>query len=157
MIQRLKEKNLLDIIYLLNDYDDSFNDLYITIDKIRIFLRNNRSLIKKLLKYQELYGYFNKNELMGILIIYRSKDYRPYLKIFVADSNLEIIQKLMKFFVWNKNDLDIFCKLKINNPITNAIKKFGFYVKGFRGKEVLLSKKGYKTNYKLVPKDVREN
>jgi len=156
VIEKLKQKNLIDIIDLLNEYNDSFNDLYITIDKSRIFLKNNWSLIGEILEHQECYGYFEKDGLKGILLVYREKNFRPYLKIFAANCDKLILQKLMKFFVWNRNEIDVFCKLKSDNPIVNILKKFGFFVKGLRGTEVLLFKKGYKNTYKLIPKDVWE-
>lgn len=150
MIEKLTVKNKIDIINLLLEFNDKFEDFYITINKERFFIKNNWSLIKNILKYQECYGYFN-NGLKGILIIYRSKGFRPYLKILAID--YKTTTSLLKFFVWNNNELDIFCKLKIDNPITNTIKKFGFFIKGNRGREVLLFKKGFKTLNKLVPKD----
>jgi hypothetical protein len=150
MIERLTKKNIIDIITFLLDNKDYCEDFYFTIDKERLFLKNNQSLTKKILEKQECYGYFN-NGLKGILIIYKSKGFRPYLKMLAVDYNAT--SNLMKFFVWNKNEIDIFCKLKINNPIINVIKRFGFFVKANRGKEVLFFKQGFKTLNKLVPKD----
>jgi hypothetical protein len=150
MIEKLTIKNTLDIINFLLELNDRYEDFYLTIDKERKFLKNNWSLIKKILKYQECYGYFDDG-LKGLLIVYRSKGFRPYLKILTVDYTAT--NSLMKFFVWNRNDIEIFCKLKIDNPIVNAIKKFGFFIKGNRGKEVLLIKKGFKTLNKITPKD----
>jgi hypothetical protein len=150
MIIKLEEKNIIDIIDFLSEFEDKHEDFYFTLDKERKFLKNNWGLVKKVLKQQECYGYFS-NGLKGLLIIYRSKGFRPYLKILTTDYN--VTNNLMKFFVWNKNELDIFCKLKINNPISNSIKKFGFFIKGNRGKEVLLFKKGFKTLNPIIPKD----
>jgi hypothetical protein len=150
MIGKLTVKNKIDIVSFLLEFNDRFEDFYFTLDKERKFLKNNLSLIEKILSRQECYGYFN-NGLKGLLIIYRSKGFRPYLKILTVDYNAT--NNLMKFFVWNKNELDIFCKLNTDNPIVNVIKKFGFFIKGNRGKEVLLFKKGFKTFTKLTPKD----
>lgn len=150
MIERLVKKNLIDIINLVSELKDQYEDFYFTIDKSRLFIKDNRKLIKKLLISEECYGYF-EDGLKGLLIIYRSKGFRPYLKILALNDN--IIDKLMKYFVWNRNELDIFCKLKLENPIIKIIKKYGFFPKGDRGKEVLLFKKGFKTLTKILPKD----
>ena len=150
MIEKLELKNYLDVITFLNDTVDKFEDFYFTVDKKRLFIKNNEYLVKKLLKNQECYGYFDKG-LKGILVIYRTKGYRPYLKIFTLDYTSTT--SLMKFFVWNKNDIDIFCKFKQNNPVVNVIVKFGFYLKGNRDKEALFFKKGFKNLYKVAAKD----
>ena len=150
MIEKLTKRNTLDIITFLLDFNDRYEDFYFTIERERLFLKKNIELTKRIIRDNDCYGYFD-NGLKGILIIYKSKGFRPYLKIITTNYNAT--NSLMKFFVWNKNDIDIFCKLKINNPITKVIRKFGFFVKANRGKEVLFFKRGFKTLHKLVPKD----
>jgi hypothetical protein len=64
MIQRLKERNALDIYEFINRVKDIYQDFYVTIDKQRKFL-NNIDIIGKLLKYQEIYGLYT-DKLQGI-------------------------------------------------------------------------------------------
>ena len=150
MVERLTVKHKVDIITFLLDTNDRYEDFYFTVGRERLFLKNNWILIEKILKQQECYGYF-ENGLKGLLIIYKSKGFRPYLKMLTIDYTAT--NSLMKFFVWNRNEVDIFCKLKTDNPITNVIKRFGFFVKGNRGKELLFFKQGFKTLNKMVSKD----
>jgi hypothetical protein len=107
-------------------------------------------LIKKILKYQEVYGLF-QGSLKGILMIYRDKGFRPYVKLLVENSKFTI--DLLKFLKWNFSEADLYFKLKRDNPLTEQIKKTGFTMIGDRGKELLFFKKGIKTLYKLTPKD----
>ena len=56
MITRLNSKDFLNIIEFFDRIPDKAEDMYITIDKKRILLKNNSYLIKKILKYQEVYS-----------------------------------------------------------------------------------------------------
>ncbi len=153
MIQRLKEKNLNDIYEFLLRIPDRYDDLYITQDRERKFLKGNRLLIEKLLKYQEVYGLFHK-ELKGVLIVLHEKGFRPYIKILTENSKYNI--DFLKFLKWNFLGVDLYCKFKKDNPISNQILRTGFAKIGDRGKEVLFFKKGIKVLHKLIPKDSRE-
>ena len=150
LITRATYKNSIDILEFINRVKDNFQDMYITENNARLFL-TDLQLIKKILKTQEVFYYENSGEIKGLLIILKEKKFRTYLKILTTDYNAT--NALMKFFVWNRNEIDIFCKLKATNPIANVIRKFGFFVKGNRGKELLLEKKGFKTLNKIIPKD----
>jgi len=141
---------VVDVLEFVDRVKDKYQDMYITENNKRLFLTDLK-LIKKLLKKQEIYALEESGEIKGLMIILREKNFRTYLKILTIDN--KVTDNLLKFFVWNKNELNIFCKLKIDNPITNIIKKFGFFIKGDRGKEVLLFKTGFKTLNKIIIKD----
>lgn len=167
MIERLKVKHTIDIIEFLERVPDKYEDIYITSNRERIFLKKNWYLTKKLLKHQEVYGLF-KGELRAFMIIYREKGFRPYLKI--ISENSKYAKDLIKFLMWNYLGTEIFLKLKINNPLldefvkririsntfTKFISKGKFYVKGLRGQEILLIKKAIRVEKKLKPKDKEE-
>ena len=150
MIEKLKEKNLIDLVDFFNRVDDKYKDTYITLNKERIFLKNNWSLIKKVLQCQECYGLFN-NGLKGIIVILREKNFRPYVKL-LAENRKHTID-LLKWFRWNFSEQTLFFKLKKNNPLSQTILKTGFVKIGDRGSEILFEKKGIKDIRKLVPKD----
>lgn len=150
MIERLHKKNLIDVIEFLLRVPDSYEDFYITINKDRIFLKNNFSLIKKILKKQEVYGLFDK-ELKALIIIYREKGFRPYLKMLTVNKKYAI--DCIKFVGWNFGPTEIYAKLKTDNPLVEVFIKKIFMKTGFRGKEVLLVKKGIKGYKQIVPKD----
>jgi len=149
MIQKLTIKDRISVYDFIINTKDVYEDMYITENKSRHFLRN-LSLINKILKHQEVYGLFEK-ELQGILLIYRSKGFRPYIKL-LAKSN-KYYYDLMMFLKFNFNDKELFAKLKINNPLVEILKRKGFINIGMRGKEVLLHKVEIKEIYKLTPKD----
>ena len=154
MIKRLNYKNYIDLFDFLSNTNDRFEDFYVTLDKERKFLKNNWSLIKKVLHKHECYGLIDKG-MNGILMIVRDKGYRPYVKLLTKSSKYNI--DLLKFLKWNFLEVDLYFKLKKENPLAEQIKKTGFIKIGDRGREILFFKKGIKQLYKVVPKDVRED
>lgn len=150
MIERLYKENVLDVIEFLARVPDTCEDFYVTINKDRIFLKNNFSLITKILKNQEVYGLFEK-ELKGLAIVYREKGFRPYLKLLAVNKKYAI--DIMKFIGWNFGPVELYAKIKSDSPLLDVFIKKIFMKIGFRGKEVLLVKKGIKGYKQLVPKD----
>jgi len=150
MIQKLKLQNLVDVYEFLSRINDRFEDFYITKEKERHFLKNNRSLIKKILEHQEVYGLFH-NGLKAILIIIHDRGYRPYVKLLAENSKYTI--DFLKFLKWNYFEKDLYFKLKKDNPLIEQIKKTGFIKIGDRGRELLFYKKGIKQLFKITPKD----
>ena len=168
MITRLNSKDFLNIIEFFDRIPDKAEDMYITIDKKRILLKNNSYLIKKILKYQEVYGLI-EDGLKGIIIIYREKPYRPYLKILAE--NDKYVKDLIKYLFWNYPKAELFLKLKISNPLldvfvkrikitdkfTKYVSKGKFYFKGMRGQEILLTKRIINYIKKVTSKDEGDN
>jgi hypothetical protein len=150
MIRRLNRKDKNNVFCFLSEVNDTFEDIYITEDKERKFLKRNWSLIEKVLKYQEVYGLFDST-LKGLLIILRGKGFRPYIKILTA--NTKYLIDLLMFLKWNYSEIDLYFKLKKENPLIKNILKTGFVMVGDRGKENLYFKKGIKILYKITPKD----
>ena len=164
MIQRLKQKNLLDLKFFFRDIPDRYKEMYITINKERIFLKDNIYLIEKILKHQEVYGIFDK-ELKAIMIIYKEKGFRPYLKILAK--NEKYYKNLLSYLFWNFSESEIFIKIRKNNPLLNNfatkvktregmekyIPRKRFIIKGLRGQEILVVKKVFKLVKKFIPKD----
>jgi len=152
MIQRLNISNQVDVKEFIKNTKDYYSELYITYKKERLFL-NNEYILEKILKHQEIYGVFEK-ELTGILLIYREKSYRPYVKILAKDRDSQ--SKLIKFLMWNFSEKDLYLKLKKENPLSKYILKFGFVFLGDRGTEILLYRKGIKKINIFKPKDEQE-
>lgn len=150
MIERLKIKNKSDVYEFLSRINDRYEDTYITKEKERHFLKNNWSLITKILQYQECYGLFDTN-LKAVMIIVRDKGYRPYVKLLAENSKYTI--DLLKFLKWNWFSVDLYFKLKKDNPLSQMIIKTGFIKIGDRGRELLFFKKGLKQLYPITPKD----
>ena len=150
MIQRLNIKHLTDLIDFFNRIPDKYEDTYITENKERKFLKNNWSLIRKILIKQEVYGLFNK-ELKAVMLIIKDKGFRPYVKLLSENSKYTI--DLLKFLKWNYFEKDLYFKLKKENPLSDQIKKTGFQMVGDRRRELLFYKKGMKQLFPITPKD----
>lgn len=135
MIRRLKEKDAINFYDFILRCKDKYEDFYITCDKQRIFI-NSLNVIKKLLKYKEVYAVEN-NGIKGIILIFRQKEFRPYIKILVE--KMDYSYDLIKFLFWNFEKQELFIKVKRENPICKILqKRFNFI--GSRGKEVLYMK-----------------
>jgi hypothetical protein len=149
MIKRLSKKDLLEIIDFINSTKDDFEELFVTINKERKFLRNNINLLKKLILTQQCFGEFNP-DLKGICIIYGEKSYRPYLK-FLTKNN-KVCNNLLLYLLWHYSNQDLFIKLKRNNSLSREFQNKGFVFLGSRGNEILLQRKATPIR-KLEPKD----
>jgi hypothetical protein len=154
MIKHLNYKNYIDLFDFLSCTNDRYEDFYVTIDKERKFLKNNWYLIKKVLHKHECYGLVDKG-FNGIIMIVRDKGFRPYVKLLTKSSKYNI--DLLKFLKWNFSEIDLYFKLKKDNPLSEQIKRTGFIKVGDRGREILFFKKGIKPLYKVVAKDEYEN
>ena len=147
MINRLKLKDVTDVSEFFSELPKvNLFDFYITQNNNRIFLQNDLKLIKKIIKNQECYGKFKHSNLVGIFIIYREKNFRPYLKI--TAKFLKDVKDLLRFFKWYYFGKEIYCKLNKKNPIISLLQENGFYKigdRGTEGNEILLVKKTYKT------------
>jgi site-specific recombinase XerC len=151
MIQRLTVENKIDVYDFLSRVEDRHQDFYLTEDKSRKFLKNDWSLITKVLLKQEVYGLEN-NGIKAIMIIVRDKGFRPYVKLLAENSKYTI--DMLKFLKWSYFEKDLYFKLKKNNPLSQIIKKTGFIKIGDRGLEDLFFKKGLKQLFKITPKDL---
>lgn len=144
MITRINYKKSIDVYETINRIKDVYQDFYVTINKARVFL-NNWHIIKKILNTQEVYA-LSTEDIKGLLILYREKGFRPYVKILAEDSDSQ--RDLIKFLIWNFSNEDLFIKLKKNNPLSRIIQRYGFIFQGDRGQEILLFRKGEKRSTK---------
>jgi len=150
MIVRLLKKNSVDVYEFLSRINDRYEDTYITVNKERKFLKKDWSLIEKVLEKQEVHGLF-QNGLKAIMIIFKEKGFRPYVKLLSENSKYTI--DMLKFLKWNFFEKDLYMKLKKENPLSEQIKKTGFVMIGNRGRELLFYKKGMKQLFEIIPKD----
>lgn len=145
MISKINYKNKIDVLEAVTRIKDYSKDFYVTINKERKFLTDLR-LIENILNTQEVYASSEK-EINGILLIYREKGYRPYVKILAE--NKDSIRNLIKFLLWNYSEKDLFIKVKKENPVLKIAQIYGFIFSGDRGSEILLFRKGEKRINKL--------
>jgi hypothetical protein len=136
MIRKLIYKDSISMYEFILRTKDSYEDFYITTNKARVFIKNLK-LIEKLLKYQDVVALEESGEIKALLLIYKEKGFRPYLKI-LAEKN-DYVYDLMKYVNWNYN-CELFIKCKKINPISKISQKFFFNFIGDRGQEILLAK-----------------
>lgn len=146
MIQKLNYKFQIDVYDFAKTTNDRFQEFYVTIDRERKFL-TDYSVLKKVLNTQEMYGLYDP-ELKGLLLIYREKGFRPYIKFLAKDNTTQ--GNLIKFLIWNFSNTDLYIKVKKTNSLSKFIQRYGFTFAGDRGEEILLFRKGEPTRKFIV-------
>jgi len=136
MIRKLTYKDSISMYEFTLRAKDSYEDFYITTNKARVFIKSLK-LIEKLLKYQDVVALEESGEIKALLLIYKEKGFRPYIKILAEKT--DYVYDLMKYVNWNYN-CELFIKAKKVNPISKIAQKFFFNFIGDRGSEILLAK-----------------
>lgn len=129
----ISKKEKPTIVGLLNELSDDYADFYVTKNYQRIFLNENIDLLFRLLRTGEKIVYNEK----GLLITtgFSDKSERKYVKILAE--NEQIADKLLKVLLWNVNTINLWIKVKANNPIINALINNGWRIFKYRGQEIL--------------------
>lgn len=132
---RLLIKEKLIITEMVQEIPDYYSDFYITKNNLRLFLKDNLSLFFDSLKQGDKIAY-NKE---GIIFVtgFADKANRKYIKFLVK--NNQIADNLLKIINWNLK-VDLWCKIKKNNPLLDILKNNGFNFFADRGKECLIYK-----------------
>jgi len=138
-----KEQGIVSSI--LEEFTDDYSDFYITKNNLRLFLRENKDILFECLKDGDKITYSEEHGMI-FLYGYSDKAHRHYIKILSKDSNSA--DKLIKVTLWNYGGIDLYAKIKTNNPLTEILKKNNFRYLGNRGKEILLMRKGIKIEKK---------
>jgi hypothetical protein len=138
---RLSKKDKQEVLSILNNISDIYRDFFITKNNLRLFIHDNTELFFSCLNNGDkiVFG----EEGIAFVTGFSDKSPRKYLKILVKQP--EDAQKLVSLINWNL-DIELFVKLKVNNPIVEVLKKIGFEFMAGRGKEVLLIQKGRNSN-----------
>ena len=159
MITKINYTKSIDVYEAVSRIKDYYKDFFFTQDTHRIYL-DDLKVIDKILDTQEVYV-LEEKQIEGILIIYRSKGFRPYVKILA--SNYDTQRDMLKYLIWNFSEVDLFFKLKKENPLVKLVQKYGFVFIGNRGTfdkpgtEYLLYRKGEKKTIKLGDNHARIN
>lgn len=130
-----KDKKILD--FILQDIIDEFRDFYITKHNLRLFIKDNKHLLFEALKNGDKVVFSEEEGIVFVTGFSDNAD-RKYLKILAND--LESANKLVKVLLWNI-EVELWAKIKKNNPILSVLQKNGFIFRGNRGKEILLVRK----------------
>ena len=151
---QLKKKEEGMIVSLISELVDFYGDFYITKNNIRLFIRENPSLLIKCLKQGDKMIY-HENEGLIFVTGFSDKSERKYIKPLARDT--ESADRLIKVLVWHMK-CDLWVKIKKKNPIRKALLKNNFRFAGDRGKEILLMRKyiPQKESYKGA-RDVNRN
>ena len=138
-----KEKSIIES--LLDIITDFYSDFYITKENLRLYIKENTHL---------LYGGISKGDKIiygkeGILFIHGFSDQsrRKYVKI--LSDNVENASKLIRFLNLQLTDIELYVKIKKENPILKSFQTKGFKFVGDRGKEILLCRKPIKDDFKV--------
>jgi hypothetical protein len=145
MIHLIKSKDKIRFMEFCKEYNDQYNDNYITLERERKFLNEvkiSKILFNNIMKRGDKAIIYEENEtIKGVLIIvgFSDKFPRKYVKCLAND--IYIANKLFRFLNLNYN-CELFMKLKHNNPLCEIIKIHKFRKCADRGREGLFIKNG---------------
>lgn len=130
---------------------DLFSDFYVTKDNIRIPIRDNSDILFSYLNRGDVIAYEENNE-NGLALVtgWSDRSPRKYVKLLTKDEHLA--SSLLKIINWNAN-IDLYAKLKKNNPLIKVFNRAGYSFKGDRGSEILLMRQYVYHPQKLYKKD----
>ncbi len=136
---QLSKKEQLIVSSLLEELTDTYSDFYLTKNNLRLYIKENSELMFESLKNGDKVTFSEEN---GIIFIHgwSDKANRHYIKILSKDQ--QSADKLIKVMLWKLGNIELFAKVKKNNPIKSVLEKNGFKFRGDRGKEVLLYRIG---------------
>jgi len=131
----LSKKDKKQIFNILNELTDLYRDFYITRNNLRYYIKENISLLYKLLTQGDKI-IFDENSI-AIITGWSDKSPRKYLKLLAKDE--KIADKLVKNINWNISE-ELYCKIKKKNPLRTILLKNKWKFAGDRGKELLLKR-----------------
>ena len=133
---RLIKKEVVKITEMVQELHDYFGDFYITKDNLRLFLKENISLLFDGLKTGDKICYDKE----GIIFVtgFSDKNPRKYIKLLVK--NEKAANDLLTMLSWNLK-CSLWAKLKVRNPLVKILQENGFNYFANRGKEILLVRK----------------
>ena len=134
--ESLNKKERKFVGYILDNTCDLYSDFYVTKDNVRIPLRDNPEILYEYLNKGDVIVYEEDNETgIGLVTGWSDKAFRKYVKILTKDEHLA--SNLLKIINWNAN-INLYAKLKKNNPLVKIFLHNQYKFKGDRGSEVLL-------------------
>jgi len=145
--QNLNKKEKEKLWSLLQDLTDIYKDFYITKNNLRLFISDNLDLLYEGLKKGDKIIF---DEKLGIVLVYGFSDNasRKYLKILAKDE--DSANQLLKVLSWHLK-IDLYAKIKKQNPIVKVLERNGFRFLKDRGAEILLFRK-YIPTKEIEPK-----
>ena len=125
---RLTKKEKLQITTMIQEIPDYFGDFYLTKNNLRLFIKDNLSLLFDGLKRGDKIAYNDSG--LAIVTGFSDKNPRKYIKFLVKDDK-------------SANDLlqILYTKLKKRNPLIKVLQTNNFEWFASRGKEILLVRK----------------
>ncbi len=132
----LTNKEKSEVEKTLSKLIDLYRDFYLTKNNIRFFIKENIETLFDCLKAGDKIA-FDAN---GVIVItgFSDKANRKYVKILAEDN--AVAKRLLKIISDNL-EIDLYTKIKRNNPIQEMLLENGFKVVAGRGKEFLLVRK----------------
>ena len=133
---RLIKKEIVKITEMVQELHDYFGDFYLTKNNLRLFIKENISLLFEGLKAGDKIVY-SKDSII-IVTGFSDKNNRKYIKL--LNKSEAAANDLLHMLSWNLK-CSLWAKLKVRNPLVKTLQenKFVFYANS--GKEILLVRK----------------
>lgn len=140
MVYKLKGKDINKVLGFLSENEDYYEEWYVTINNQRVFLKDPRVLTKYLKQVKRGEVILGNYDESGFIYTWgkAEKNQRAYIKVMAKD--YAVACQMLENFLCNYKGINLYTKIKKNNPLKSVFLFFGFTFKGGRGKEILLAR-----------------
>lgn len=125
MIRQIKAKDKQKFIYYCQKKDE-YNDFYIIKNNNRLLLDNLKyakiCVNEALKKGNKIFIAEENNEIIGVMLVVGYTDKAPNKYIHILSDSNKITKNLLKFLFWTL-DIDVYIKVKENNPLKYILQK----------------------------------
>lgn len=133
----LSDSDKQELSVILSSVPDIYGDFYITLNNIRLFIRENLNTFLKGVEKGDLCAWDDEGGIIAISGISDNSS-RCYVKVLASSGYIanNLVKAVERVFVGT----ELYAKIKKNNPLVRTLQYNGFVFAGGRGKEILLKK-----------------
>lgn len=126
------------VSFMVSDLNDIYQDFYITKNNLRLYIKENIDVLFSCLSKGDILAYDENEQGLALVNGFCDKTQRKYIKLIAKDER--IADQILKNLGWHFK-IDLWVKIKKNNPLVKVFQRNKFEFAGDRGKEILLVRK----------------
>ena len=136
--QHLSADEKQNVNYMLEDLNDVYQDFYITKNNLRLYIKENVDVLYQSLQKGDILAFDDEQKGIALINGFCDKAPRKYVKLVAKDEHTA--DQILKNIGWYYK-IELWAKLKKNNPLVKVFQRNRFEFAGDRGKEILLVRK----------------
>lgn len=161
---QLTKREESELSFLIGELPDLYKEFYLTKNYLRLYIKDNLEVLFDLLKRGDKIIFDKEKTAIAIIIGFADKkikifdintkqeklvDSRKFVKILSKDETGA--DRILKIVNWHFSNIDLFTKLKKENPIIKVFYDNGYKFNAGRGFELLLKREKRIYNPEPIP------